>query len=654
MRHSHALIGAAAVVASLAVPHGLSALQQPQQPAAGTAVIVGQVVDATTKRPVAGAVVALNLPAPAPPSAAPSTPGIPPAPVAQPRRAAAVTNADGRFVFRDVPAGTYSLAATRAGYSPGATGRRRPGGPSRTFTIADGARMIDTVVSMWRLATISGSVRDDRGEPVIGMYVTAMRAALTSGRLMLSFGGGGEATDDRGHYRIHTLEPGSYVLMVRLTPQSVALSTLETYQAAAASGTAAPMARELRAGGALNMAAEGVVVDGWRVGTSGDPLILPGPNGTILMPAMTFSGNVRAASDAAVLTLAAGDDRAGIDLTMPLVTGVRVSGVLTGPDGPAPNHGVSLIPVGADDPVYPFPIAYSTTDAAGRFALIGVMPESYVIRARRVPPIGPTFIPAPPTPGAPVGRMIVEPPSGAAFHPLFAEIPVTVGSANVGGISLTLQPGARLSGRVVFEGATQPAAAQIQRMAVAVQSLNGDEGAALGGRTTIDASGAFQTAGHAPARYLVTATPPGPEWTLASVGVGGVDASDQAFTLGATDVTDVVITFTDKTMTIAGSVRPADGGTDADATVVAYPADVRAWLSTGMSPRRLATTTTSASGAYQLRIGVPGDYLVVAVPPDVMPTIDPQFLTRFASSATRVTIAAGESKTLPLTVSRVR
>jgi hypothetical protein len=141
---------------------------------------------------------------------------------------------------------------------------------------------------------------------------------------------------------------------------------------------------------------------------------------------------------------------------------------------------------------------------------------------------------------------------------------------------------------------------------------------------------------------------------LASVRIDGVDASDQAFTLGTTDVTDVVVTFTDKTMTIAGVVRPAGGGTDADATVVAFPVDYRAWLSAGMSPRRLATAATSASGAYQLRVGAPGDYLVVAVPPDVAPTIDPDFMTRFASSATRVTIAAGESKTLPLTVSRAR
>jgi hypothetical protein len=73
-----------------------------------------------------------------------------------------------------------------------------------------------------------------------------------------------------------------------------------------------------------------------------------------------------------------------------------------------------------------------------------------------------------------------------------------------------------------------------------------------------------------------------------------------------------------------------------------------------MSPRRLATATTSATGAYQLRIGIPGEYLVVAVPPDVLPEVVPEFIARVASSATRVSIAAGEARALPLTVSRVR
>jgi hypothetical protein len=219
---------------------------------------------------------------------------------------------------------------------------------------------------------------------------------------------------------------------------------------------------------------------------------------------------------------------------------------------------------------------------------------------------------------------------------------------------LTFQPGAKLSGRVVFEGtAAPPTGPQLLRVGVVVRSVYGGESRGAGGQTMLDASGAFQTSEYAPGRYLVTALA-GSEWTLASVRVGGVDASDQAITLGTTDLTDVVITFTDKPMTLAGSVRAADSSTDVEATVIAFPADHKTWISNGMSPRRLAFGPTSATGAYQLRVGLPGEYLLVAIPPEIPPEVDPEFIARFAATATRVTIAAGETKTQALTVSRVR
>ena len=73
-----------------------------------------------------------------------------------------------------------------------------------------------------------------------------------------------------------------------------------------------------------------------------------------------------------------------------------------------------------------------------------------------------------------------------------------------------------------------------------------------------------------------------------------------------------------------------------------------------MSPRRVATATTSASGAYQVSIATPGDYLVVALPPEVEPEVDPAFAARYAAIAVRVTLAQGEIRTLALTVSRPR
>src|SRR5688572_30223675 len=197
----------AAVMAAVLVLCGLSltastSSQAPAQ-APGTGVVAGQVIDETTKRPVGGAVVTLS---------AMAAPGQPPIPAAQARRGAAVATSEGRFVFRDVPAGTFSLAATQNGYAPGATGRRRPNGPSGTFTLTDGSRITDATILVWRLSTIAGTVRDDRGEPAIGVGVSAYRRVMTGGGPVWASGGASDASDDRGQFRLNGLAPGTYTV----------------------------------------------------------------------------------------------------------------------------------------------------------------------------------------------------------------------------------------------------------------------------------------------------------------------------------------------------------------------------------------------------------------------------------------------------------
>src|SRR5688500_10189378 len=160
-----------------------------------TAVVAGRVVDATSDGPIPGAVVTLVSGAPAPPllPGAPPPRPTPPSPGgAQPRRAVAVANGEGRFVFRDLPPGPYSLTTTLGfgAYSPGAYGRRRPNGPSRALNVEAGARVNDIVLHMWRNAVITGTLRDDRGEPVVGVGVWALRRVMANGRYELMFDGG--------------------------------------------------------------------------------------------------------------------------------------------------------------------------------------------------------------------------------------------------------------------------------------------------------------------------------------------------------------------------------------------------------------------------------------------------------------------------------
>lgn len=628
-----AAVAAALVLCGLSQTASVRA-QAPVQ-ARGTGVVAGQVIDETTRQPVGGAVVTLS---------AVAAPGRPAIPAAQARRGVAVANAEGRFVFRDVPAGAYALSSTMNNYSPGATGRRRPGGPTGTFTLTEGDRLTDIVVSMWRFASIAGMVLDDRGEPAIGVSVWALRRVLTPDGISWSLTGGTvESTDDRGHFRLAGLLPGAYTVSIRSTTQTNSVGGVAAWRAAM--DNQGPVGgnpfrgrpREAMESGAISIERSGFEIDGWQVKTSiGGPQPLPGPDGTVLVHQTIFFGNTTSARDARVITLAAGEDKPGIDLTLPLVVGQRVSGVLHGPTGPAGGHGLRL------EPTSGYPAGYSTTDAQGRFVFLGVPPGTYVVRAYRVP-VNPELL----------MRMTGERPAADAGPPapsLFANLSITVGTVPIDNLSLTLEPGARLAGRVVFEGtATPPTPEQIGRMTFVLRTPEADAG-----QVRIDPSGTFQTPGFAAGRYLITVAPPAPGWTLASIRSRGLDVAGQALVLDRDDVTDMVITFTDKAITLNGTVTTEDGSAPGGATVVVMPADVNAWIMSGMSPRRVATTTASDTGAYQMAIPLPGDYLVVAMPPDVAPEVDPEFAARYASSAVRVSFAPGDTRTQPLTTRRPR
>jgi hypothetical protein len=403
----------------------------------------------------------------------------------------------------------------------------------------------------------------------------------------------------------------------------------------------------------------GVILGGWQATVgSGDVPPRPGPDGTLLVHPNVYFPNAQNVSQATVVELGAGDERMGIDFALPLVRGVRVSGTLSNPAGPAPNQGLRLMPASIGDTVFDAPIAYVTTDSAGRFSFLGVAPGSYVIEAYRIMPSGPTYAMTPAPAGARGGgRMEVIPPPSPPFPSTFAEVPVTVGADDVEGIQVVLRRGARVTGRAEFDGAKPPTDAERQRVAISLQPLNGalpvaSMQPAAGAR--LDASGVFQLAEHPPGRYHVEITPPGPAWSVASIRLGGADVAGQAFTLADRDLGDVEVTFTTRKMTLSGSVRTPDGSRDVESTVLVVPATLDSWIATGMSPRRTVTAHVPATGAYQLQIPLPGDYVVAALPPEIEASMDPDFLKRIVAQGVRVSLAPGESKTLLLTIARAR
>src|SRR5688572_13725868 len=112
----------------------------------GTGVIAGRVVEADGKTTVGGTIVTLSQAGFAPQRA--------------------LTDGQGRFAFRALPKGTFSLTASRPGFVDGAYGRMRPGGTPLSIVLTDNLRTGDADIMVWRFAAIAGTVIDEHNEPV--------------------------------------------------------------------------------------------------------------------------------------------------------------------------------------------------------------------------------------------------------------------------------------------------------------------------------------------------------------------------------------------------------------------------------------------------------------------------------------------------------
>jgi hypothetical protein len=98
-------------------------------------VIDGQVVDAAG-RPVSGAIVSI--------SGTGISSGSPGAQPSDPPRI--LTGNDGRFVFRNLMDGSFTITVVKGGYAEGASGRRRPGGSTQAILVNESARTVDTTI----------------------------------------------------------------------------------------------------------------------------------------------------------------------------------------------------------------------------------------------------------------------------------------------------------------------------------------------------------------------------------------------------------------------------------------------------------------------------------------------------------------------------
>jgi len=330
------------------------------------------------------------------------------------------------------------------------------------------------------------------------------------------------------------------------------------------------------------------------------------------------------------------------DLNFPVheAAGRRISGSLRGPSGPLAHITVRL--VHADDKNATIlggerlEAAAAISDADGNFRFLGVPAGRYTLRAWTGP-----------TGGIPVtiGRNIWT--QGLS---LWAEAPVTLGDSDLSGVAVTLRSPARITGRLVLDGAGRPP--QAIQFSLALQPRQAfDPPVPLPVRP--DRDGSFVLQGYAPGRYGLPFPTVG-GWRITSATVNGAPVPGHAMDLTTADVGDLVLTATNRFSTLTGQVIPEAGLGPIAANILIFPANYEEWIANGMSQLQRRLFGPSGAWRYTATMLPPGDYLALVFSELEAEDLTPAFIRRVAPRGQKVTLTEGAPVTLDLRFVSVR
>ena len=182
----------------------LAGAQAPQTPAQtappDTAIIRGRVTGGDTGQPLRKAQVRL---VPIGETGATNVPGL--------TNRTASTDADGKYEFKELPAGRYVVSASKGAYVSVTFGQplqqMTAGGKPMDLRAGEMLERVDFTLP--RGGVITGRVLDEFGEPLTGLQITAMRSQTVGGKRQLIRSGFG-STNDVGEFRMFGLAPGQY------------------------------------------------------------------------------------------------------------------------------------------------------------------------------------------------------------------------------------------------------------------------------------------------------------------------------------------------------------------------------------------------------------------------------------------------------------
>jgi len=444
-----------------------------------------------------------------------------------------MTGDQGQFTFSALPAGRYTITASKPSYIDTPFGAKKPGRPGTPVQIAAGGKVEHANITLPRGGVVTGVVVDDSGEPAPRTQVRVMKYVMRTGEKTLQQTGS-DQTDDRGMYRIYGLQPGDY--LVSAVPQNNNIDAIrQTVMAEVES-----LVQQMQGGGGLGAAGGGG--GGGRGGRGGGGGIAgidiqqlmgrggnPQQQGRLqqlqeqlsqadqtqnVVYAPVYYPGTATPSTASAVTLAIGEERNGVDFRLLLVPTAKVQGTVGSAEGIPQGTQLTLMPIDqGNTPSVPGVDTDSTrVGADGTFTFRDVPPGQYRVMARgavRDPNVqnaqgrggrggGPGGQGGP---GGPGGR------GAGILQVLWGSADVNVNGQDINGVAITLAEGMTLSGSIRFDGSGVPPT-DLTTVRINLMPRGAAQQAMDFGPTpqpTIDASGHFTIKGVLPGKYTLSA-----------------------------------------------------------------------------------------------------------------------------------------------------
>jgi protocatechuate 3,4-dioxygenase beta subunit/predicted aconitase with swiveling domain len=503
------------------------------------------------------------------------------------------TDNDGRYEFRRLPSGPYTVVASRPGFVTREYGQRRDSAAGEPIDLRPGEWLERIDISLPLTGAIAGRLVDDGGDPVEGASVRVMQVRYESGRRRLVDVSSvrPRRTDDLGRYRIYGLQPGEYIVSAVVGQMFPALQR-----------------------------------------TPGFPFVIPqDPIADLSGYATTYLPGTPTPGDAQRVTVELSQNVLGADFALVRVPMARVAGTAFDAAGKPASGNVLMTPTGRSGFVASAPVV-PQVQSDGAFEFQNVAPGEYIVQAS-------SGLRTPTTEGE------------------FAAEHVTVNGTDITGLILRMSRGSAIEGHITLEGQGTPdvvhAIELTRAIALSARPIDVDRSPPIGNSSNpssihIFSDLTFRTAGiSGPRVFRLTRAPR--EWALKAVLLNGVDVTDTPIAFGTSEqsVSDLEVVLTDRASEVSGRVTDTRGRGVADCTVVVFATASSFWSQP--ESRFLAMARSDRDGTFGAGGLPPGQYYVAAVDRLLEGEWqDPDVLASLVPGSTSVILAEGQKLSVTL------